>query len=622
MRGMRRLEFGGEKLALAGGRAELGLLQLTDGKAGARRMALGFSGTGAQRRRGWTVRALSQRADDTFQRLGDLSDADRKLFGGERGIARDSLDLGFALGGTRKLAASSLSLKAQGGSAWQRSLEYQGGPGLQLRFLTGQVDSGFDRIGDLLEPDKKALAPQRGTRWSDFTANLKPVRWLTTENQWYRSASLESDRQSTQLRNLWTLQLAPKSKLVLFRNLLASPSGESGSRQSLTQSARLEQWLGRSFFFSGFRETVRDHASDGPDRDRNQLALQLKTGPGPKIQGSVDYSLASAAETPDERVLKWTLGLPLRPGLTLQARGDHRERDENPGAQTLALSMAGKITPLWDLSLTLNRAESGSAPLTQDLGARLTFAGLKDTPLFKETRLVLGLGDTEGMPSVVPTTRRTGDRPQSPAARSARSVALESKLWGQPAALGYVASAGTAGGLTYRFATNPKERLQLEAMREVRDLGRTSLVGRERYACRVRVSKATQLCLSRDTNPEQLPGKLLLEHAVTKAEAQTKVAGLEVTAAFGWDRDQQQGVTGAVTTLGIAGSPDPLHTVRLSYTGRSGAGDSNLPARDIRLSYERKPEETLLVALHASWREWEIKRPDELAWQLDLTAVF
>jgi hypothetical protein len=615
MRGMRRLEFGGEKLALAGGRAQLGMLQLSDGDARARRMSLGFAGGR------WTVQALSQRADDAFQRLSDLTDGDRKLFGAERGIARDSLDLGYAFSGERKLSASSLALRAAGGRAWQRRLEYLGGPGLQLRFLTGQVDSGFGRIGDLLVADKKVLAPQQGTRWSDFTANLRPARWLTTENQWYRSTGLETGRQSTQLRNLWTLQFAQKSKLTFFRNLLETPAGEAGSRQALTHSARLEQWLSRTLFFSGFREAVRNSSTDGPDSDRDLLALQLKIGPGPKLQGSVDYSLVSASTTPDERLLKWALAMPLRRGLALQARGDRREAENSPTARTLAMSMAGKVAAAWGLSLTLNWADSGKGPETQDLGMRLTFAGLRDTLLFKETRLVVGLGDTQGLPSVVPTSRRTSDRP-GPPARRARSLALESKLWGQAVALGYVAAAGTAGGLTYRLTTDPKERLLLEAMREVRDLGRTSLIGRERYACRARLAAATQISLSYETQPEQSPGKLLLEHSVTRAEVQTKLAALELTAALGWDRDRQRGVTSALTTVGLAGSLDPRNSLRVSYTGRTGPGDPNLPCRDIRLSFERKPEQTLLVAFHASWRAWQIERPDELAWQLDLTAVF
>jgi hypothetical protein len=616
MRGMRRLEFGGEKLSLGGGKAELGLLELAHGDARARRMSLGFAGSR------WSVRALSQRADDSFQRLGDLTEADRKLFGAERGIARDSLELGYALSGSRKLTATNLSLRADGGTARRRSLEYVGGPGLQLRFLTGQVDSGFNRIGDLLEADKNSLAPQHGTRWSDFTANLRPARWLTTENQWYRSTSLESGRQTTQLRNLWTMQLASKSKLILFRSLMEAPTGEDGRRQALTQSARLEQWLGRTLFFSGFRETARNSSTDGPDSDRDLLALQLKTGPGPKLQASADYSLLSPSGGQDERALKWTLGLPLRKGLLLQAKGDRREVEGSPAAQTLAMVLAGKVTSLWDLSLTLNRAESGKSPATQDLGVRLTFAGLGDTPVFKETRLVLGLGDTQGLPSVVPTSRKPPTGPAGPEPRRARSLTLQSKFKSRPVALGYVAAAGAAGGLTYQFSTDPKAPLQLEAAREVRDLGRTSLVGRERYACRARVAKVTQVSLSYETQPEQSPGKLMLEHAVTRAEAQTKLGELAVAGAVGWDRDRQRGATSALTSLSVAGSLDSRNSVRVSYTGRSGPTDPALPCRDIRLSYERKPEETLLVALHANWRAWEVQRADELAWQLDLTAVF
>ena len=133
-------------------------------------MSLGFTG------RRWTITALSQRIDDSFKRLADLTDADRKTFGAERGIARDSLDLGYTFRKDRKLTASSLTLRAAAGGAERHQIEYLAGPRLQLRCNFGRVDPKFDRIADLMAPDQNALAPQRGMRWSDLTAHLSPAR--------------------------------------------------------------------------------------------------------------------------------------------------------------------------------------------------------------------------------------------------------------------------------------------------------------------------------------------------------------------------------------------------------------------------------------------------------------
>jgi hypothetical protein len=399
MKGMSRLEFGADRLALAGGQSQFGLLQLADGGSHARRMSLGFSGSR------WTVQALSQRVDDGFKRLSDLTDGDRKLFGAERGIARDALALGYALSSSQKLNVSSLTLRAASGAAERRQIDFSSGPRLQLRLITGRVDSKFDRLADLMEPDRNAFTPQRGTRWSDLSVTMKPASWLTTENQWLQSTSLDTGLRSSRMHNLWTLQFSPKSKLVLLRNLITGPSGSSGSSRNLTQSVRLEQWLTRSLFFTGFREMVNNAVSGGPSRSGQRLALHLNTAPAMKLQASADYANAVNPDGTTERVLQWKLGLPLRPGLTLQSQGERHLVNGLPGSQTQTLGLSGKLFRSWDMALTLNTVRAPQGPASRDLGVRMTFAGLPNTPLFHDTHLVLSMGDTAGWASAVPVRK-------------------------------------------------------------------------------------------------------------------------------------------------------------------------------------------------------------------------
>jgi hypothetical protein len=615
MRGMRRLDFGGEKLALAGGHGDLGLIQLADGSAHARRTVLGFSAGGL------SIRALSQRIDDSFKRLSDLTDSDRKLFGAERGISHDSLDLGYAFSGGRKFTASTLSLRAANGSAQRQQFEYSGGPKLQLRLTFGRVDPKFDRIKDLLAADQSVLAPQQGMRWSDLSANLKPTRWLTTENRWYEGTSLVTGQRSMQQNSLWTIQLSPRTKLVLLRNLLESPSGH-GSQKNLTQSVRLEQWLTHSLYFTGFREMVHQSVPNTPDSTAKRLALHMNSGPGLPFQGSADFNTAQALDGKNERTLQWSFGLPMHKGLTFQAKGDQRSVAGSPAARTLALGLNGAITHDWNLAFTLNDANPGKGPDTRDLGLRLTFAGLRDTPVFKETRVVIGMGDTQGIPSVIPVSKKAPPAPKTPPARRVQSVSLETKFRGQPVMLGFNAAAGTAGGLAYRLASDPKRRLMIEAVREVRDLGRTSLIARERYAFRARVSRTSQLTISREAHPEQSPGKLLVGHTLTKTEAQAKLKGLDITASLAWDDDHLGGQESTLTSFGLGGNIDSLNSLRVNYTSKTNGTDPAVPRQFLHLEFNRKPDELLLVALKAEWRDWGGKRADELAWQLDLKAMF
>src|SRR5207244_565240 len=138
------------------------------------------------------------------------------------------------------------------------------------------------------------------------------------------------------------------------------------------------------------QEMVRS-ATSGPGSPGRKLALHLNTAPGPALQGAADYSTVRGTDARDERVFQWNLGLPVRHGLALLVKGERRAMTGGAGSGALTLGLTGPTRRAWDLALTLNTADPGHAAGTRDLGLRLTFAGLRNTPLFHETRLVLGL---------------------------------------------------------------------------------------------------------------------------------------------------------------------------------------------------------------------------------------
>ena len=247
----------------------------------------------------------------------------------------------------------------------------------------------------------------------------------------------------------------------------------------------------------------------------------------------------------------------------------------------------------------------------------------------RDTHLVLGLGDTAGLASALPVPQIPAKSvasppptPTPPPARRLASITLETKLRGLPLALGIASAPGAAGGLIYHFATDPKPRFQWEALREIRDLGHTSLVARQRYALRVRLDRRTQLSFAREAQPEQTPGKLLIGHDQTKTEGQTHIGRLDLTGSLSWDRDNLLGTDTTLAGFGLAGNLDPLTSLKVSYSGRSGHPDPAIPDHLVRLAFERKPDDLLRVALSTEWRGWGNGRSDELAWQLDLAATF
>ena len=121
---------------------------------------------------------------------------------------------------------------------------------------------------------------------------------------------------------------------MLLRNLVSGSPGTPGSNRSLTQSVRLEQWLTKTLFFTGFREMVRNSVSAGPDTSGQRMAFHMNTAPNVKLQASADYSTAASPDGKSERVLQWKLGLPLRPGLVLQSLGERHLLNGLPGSET------------------------------------------------------------------------------------------------------------------------------------------------------------------------------------------------------------------------------------------------------------------------------------------------
>src|SRR5262249_10157507 len=158
-------------------------------------------------------------------------------------------------------------------------------------------------------------------------------------------------------------------------------------------------------------------------------------------QASADYSTAASPDGKSERVLQWKLGLPLRPGLTLQSQGERHLVNGLPGSQAQTLGLAGKLSWAWEMALTLTTSHAAQGPASRDMGVRMTFAGLPDTPVLRESHLVLSLGDTAGLASAVPVPKlpagaATRSNPASAASyrpeRRLDSVALETKLTGRP----------------------------------------------------------------------------------------------------------------------------------------------------------------------------------------------
>ena len=94
--------------------------------------------------------------------------------------------------------------------------------------------------------------------------------------------------------------------------------------------------------------------------------------------------------------------MPLRTGLSLQAKGERHLLSDLTGCQNFSLGLTGKLARAWETAFTLNTTRPDKGTASHDLGVRMTFAGLPNTALMRDTHLVLGLGDTAGLASALP----------------------------------------------------------------------------------------------------------------------------------------------------------------------------------------------------------------------------
>ncbi|MCH8275797.1 MAG: hypothetical protein IH851_13525, partial [Armatimonadetes bacterium] len=137
-----------------------------------------------------------QTLDSAFTRMLDLLPGERKLYGNQIGFDRTDLSLDWKVGPNQSFGFDQLKVGSAEGGA-ERLKAYIKGPGYEVRGATRRVDQGFDRAGDINDPEKNFLSQLVGFNQYDLSLKFDLIKNLSVEGSFY-----DSDNGDDALRRL------------------------------------------------------------------------------------------------------------------------------------------------------------------------------------------------------------------------------------------------------------------------------------------------------------------------------------------------------------------------------------------------------------------------------------
>jgi hypothetical protein len=149
--------------------------------------------------------------DSGFTRLFDLMEAERKFYGNQAGFDRTdwSLDGKFA---KTDFSFSGMGIGADKGHVSRTKASLKG-QGFEFNAGMRSIDSSFDRIGDINDPEHDFLSDLVGYKQNDYSLKLSAIRNLNVDAMFYDANNGEDDMH--RFKRAATISYAP-DKLTQF----------------------------------------------------------------------------------------------------------------------------------------------------------------------------------------------------------------------------------------------------------------------------------------------------------------------------------------------------------------------------------------------------------------------
>ncbi len=201
-----------------------------------------------------------QNISEGFNRLGDLTGPERKLYANETGIARSLLSTRFALDKNTSLTALFGSIRDSQGSVIKQSYALRM-PRLSLVANLKQVDPSFSRIGDLTESDRNDLSGLLGFKYFDLSAQWQVSKTLWFEGFWIDSHNAQIQQMHRRQRLYFQYQPTATTRVTHLNDRTNRDGATEVLHRQWRETTSIDYMLSKGLKFSAYRDRVEEEGA-------------------------------------------------------------------------------------------------------------------------------------------------------------------------------------------------------------------------------------------------------------------------------------------------------------------------------------------------------------------------
>lgn len=198
-----------------------------------------------------------QSISEGFSRIGDLTDAERKLYAGEIGIERRLISTRLALDKDVSLSALFGNIRDSQGSIIRQSYALRT-PRLSLSANLKQVDPSFSRIGDLTESDRNDLSGLLGFKYFDLSAQWQVSKTLWFEGFWIDSHNAQVQQMHRRQRLYFQYLPQATTRITHLNDRTNRDGATEVLHRQWRETTTIDHALGKGLKFSAYRDRVEE----------------------------------------------------------------------------------------------------------------------------------------------------------------------------------------------------------------------------------------------------------------------------------------------------------------------------------------------------------------------------
>lgn len=253
--------------AMKGGQGSLQMLDITTDTGQVSRQSMGLQG------KNWQMNAVFQ-SIDANTKLSMLAPVEQANFGNETGMRRTNLSAGMALKSGMQLATQFSQVNSQDGGVTKLGFSMNSQK-LSLSARYQDIDPRFNRVADLADADKGAMAAEQGMKRYDLTAHYVASKSITVDSYFYDAKHSTSDLFKREIRNAFAYNPVKGPKVNFFRDEVSSGSSKAAT-QFLHETYTLDHKLG-VFKFNALQDTVTVQNPGAQDQTTQLRTLHFNT---------------------------------------------------------------------------------------------------------------------------------------------------------------------------------------------------------------------------------------------------------------------------------------------------------------------------------------------------------